>query len=373
MLWRNSLTEDNLISRTVALLACLLVVPVALARSGATVEDLIASGRAYLTDNCHLAQVAFQAALRDDPGNLEAKLGKGEALVCQGQFELGIDQYRRVLDGDPNHVRAHVQLALAFSEQYGRDSTRHADRLDEALDILEAAQRLDANSAQVHNAMGIIQYQSESFESAQTSFERAISLAQAADFSNSALSTMNVNLGNSLRELGDLERARTAFRRAIALNPANASAHNNLGQVYYALGDCKNAVYELTQAVNLNPGSTDAAANLAISTFECEDPAASIPLLKQAIDGGGGLLFPPLYTYLARAYLEQGRVAEAVQEAQKGALLPPATPEGYYYLGQAYQARAQGSDQDSARDAFERCLEVDPDFSACREALDAGR
>jgi Flp pilus assembly protein TadD len=365
--------EDILRIRALPLVIfVLLLAPAAWAQDAEpSAADYIATGQAYLRQDCQIAQFAFQAALRQEPDNQDAMLGKGEALVCQGQFELGIDEFRKVLQANPNSVRARIQLALAYNEQYQQDPARYAGRLTDALEILRIAAGLDRANPEVHNAKGIVLYQSGAYAEAQSAFEQAISLATQAGFANPALSTMNVNLGKSLRELGQLERARTAFRRAVMLNPADASAHNNLGQVLFTLGDCENAVYELAQAVSLNPASVDAAANLAISTFECGDVEGSIPLLKRAIDGGGGLLFPPLYTYLARAYLEQGRANEAVAEATKRALLPPATPEGFYWLGRAYEARAQANDREAAQRNYQRCLELDPNFSECRQALDA--
>lgn len=366
-------SEDILRIRALPLVIIfVLVAHAAWAQDGElSAENYIATGQTFLRQDCQLAQFAFQAALRQEPNNQDAMLGKGEALVCQGQFELGIDEFRKVLQANPNSIRARVQLALAYNEQYQQDPAAFAGRLTDALELLRIAEGLDRTNPEVHNAKGIVLYQSGEYAQAQSAFEQAISLATQAGFANPALSTMNVNLGKSLRELGQLERALTAFRRAVMLNPADASAHNNLGQIHFALGDCDSAVYELSQAVSLNPTSVDAAANLAISTFECGDVDGSVPLLKRAIDGGGGLLFPPLYTYLARAYLEQGRAADAVAEATKRALLPPATPEGFYWLGRAYEARAQANDREAARRNYQRCLELDPNFSECRQALDA--
>jgi Flp pilus assembly protein TadD len=60
-------------------------------------------------------------------------------------------------------------------------------------------------------------------------------------------SIIQVNLGKTYRDLGVLEQAQTAFRRAVVLDPTSAAAHNDLGNVAYRLGDCPTAEYELSE------------------------------------------------------------------------------------------------------------------------------
>jgi tetratricopeptide (TPR) repeat protein len=357
--------------RNIGLTLLALLVPLVFAQNtnNMSAAELIANGEYYLTNgNFQLAQVAFQTALRAEPDNIDAMIGKGRALVRQGALEMGIDEYSRVLDRNPNHVMARVYVALARVEQYLRDSD--PTRLADARDHLARAESADPNNAQVHNTKGLVLYYQGDYANAQGAFEQAINLAaRNSSLSQAAIARMHVNLGNSYRELGELERARTAFRRAVQLDPTNAGAHHRLGDIHFKLNDCESAQYELSQAVSLDPTRIDASATLAIATFECGDAIGAIPQLQHAIELGGGLQAPPLYTYLARAYLEQGRTREAVLEAQKGALLPPVTAEAFYWLGQAYQTRGDAGDTESARSAYERALELNPEFTAAQEAL----
>jgi hypothetical protein len=80
---------------------------------------------------------------------------------------------------------------------------------------------------------------------------------------------------------------------------------------------------------------------------------------------------PPLYTYLARAYLAEGRVDDAVERAQQGALLPPEQAEAHFVLGQAYEARGAAGDRAAARDAYRTALELDPSYREALNALEA--
>ena len=183
---------------------------------------------------------------------------------------------------------------------------------------------------------------------------------------------MHINLGKTYRQLGQLQEAETAFKRAVTLDPASAQAHNELGDTYFRLENCEDAEFELTQGDESGPQQPLRGGKPRHRAFECGDVAGSVPRLQQAITLGGVNL-PPLYTYLARAYLQQGRAADAVTEAQKGALLPPVTAEGFYWLGQAYEARGEAGDAARAADAYGRALEIDPEYGPARDAQSALR
>ncbi|MDA0699706.1 MAG: tetratricopeptide repeat protein [bacterium] len=327
----------------------------------------------YAQGDCALAQYFFQEALKRDEGNVAALVGKGRALGCQGAFGSAVESFRAAIDLDPAYVPAYVQLALAYQNQYLADPTTFGGRLAEAIDVLRRAEGLAPADATVQNTKGIIFYEAGDLEQARITLERAVELATAAGLSERERSVIQVNLGKAYRDLGQLPMAQTAFRRAVVLDPASASAHNNLGNVNFRLDDCAGAEYELAQAVSLAPRSLSAASQLAIVLFECGDVSGSIPRFEQALTLEGSVFAPPLYTYLSRAYLVEGRVEDAVRRAQQGALLPPESADAHFHLGRSYVARNGAGDSDAARRAFERALELDPGMDAAREALNALR
>jgi tetratricopeptide (TPR) repeat protein len=327
----------------------------------------------FAQGDCALAQYFFQEALKRDEANVPALIGKGRALTCQGAFGSAVDAFRSAIDLDPASVTAHVQLALTYLNQYKADPTTFAGRLVEALDVLGRAEPLAPNDPTVHNTKGIVYYEASELDRARASLERAVELANEAGMSDRERSIIQVNLGKTYRDLGVLEQAQTAFRRAVVLDPTSAAAHNDLGNVAYRLGDCSTAEYELAQAVSLAPTSLSAVSQLAIVLFECDQVGESIARFEQALTLDGAIFAPPLYTYLARAYLAQGRVDDAVRRAQQGALLPPESAEAHFYLGTAYVARNGDGDGAAARRAFERALELDPGYAEANEALNALR
>ena len=220
------------------------------------------------------------------------------------------------------------------------------------------------------NTKGLLLYRLGDIASARVAFERAVSEASGGSITATERSTIQANLGRAYRDLGELELARQAFRRAVVLDPTNPSPHNNLGNVLFRQGDCENAEYELSQAVALAPGSLSPISQLAITLFECGRVDASVSRFEQAVALDNAILVPALFTYLSRAYLQQGRLDDAVRRAQQGALLSENDAEAYYWLGQAYLERGGADDAAAARRAFERALEIDPAYADAQQALD---
>jgi tetratricopeptide (TPR) repeat protein len=347
------------------------VVLFGVAQESRNAEDYIRGGNSFMAQgDCAFAQYQFQEALKLDAANTEAMLGKGRSLVCQGAVALGIEEYQKVLNADPNNVTVHIRLAEAYQQNYQSDSERYASQLGESLTLLEKAEGLDANNPEVFNAKGVSLFLSEDLAGARIALERAVSLASASEtLSNRDVAQMHINLGSVYRDLNELELSLASYRRAVTLNPLSASAHRYVGVIYARLEQCDNAIYELTQAVNLNPQLLDAVANLAITQFNCENIEASIPYFEQALEMPGALNNPPLYTYLSRAYVQQGNFDEAVKRAQQGALLPPVTADALYYLGQAYEQRNGSGDVQRAREAYQSALEVNPNYAEAQQAL----
>lgn len=333
---------------------------------------LVRDGDFYMDrGDCALAQYFYEEALDAAPDHEDALVGRGRALRCQGALSASVEALRRAVEVSGDAARPLVQLALTYRQQYQSDPEAYATRLGDALDVVSRAEETAPDDPTVLNTKGVVLYQSGDLEDARQAFERAVERAADADLNDRERSTMQVNLGRVYRDQSEIERARQTFRRAVVLDPTNPDAHNLLGNAHYRLGECEEAEYELSQAVALDPNSLSAVSQLGIALFECDQSTRALEVLERAVDMEGAVFQPPLYTYLARAYLEQGRVDEAVRRAQQGALLPPERAEAHYVLGQAYEARGDSGDVDAAREAYQTALEIRPDYADAQEALDA--
>ena len=337
-------------------------------------DTLVNDGNLYLQQgDCQVAQYFFQEALKLDQSLSEALIGRGRSLACQGSYELAADDFRRAIDENPDGVSAYVQLSLVYVNQFVTDSIRFSNRLRDALTVIERAEAFAPNSPQVLNTKGVVLYQLGNLAMAHITLLEAAEMATNPNsgLTKSEQSRVLVNLARTYRDKNNLELAVSTLRRAIVFDPTNSTARNTLGNIYYRLEprNCLEAQYELAQAVALAPNSLSAISQLGIVTFECGNIDTSIHHLETAVAMDSSVLTPPLYTYLARAYLAQGNFAQAVKRAQQGALLPPESAEAYYYLGIIYSSRGESNDIEAAKRALEKALEIDPEFREAQDAL----
>jgi len=70
------------------------------------------------------------------------------------------------------------------------------------------------------------------------------------------------NLGNALKELGDLPAAIQFYLKAIKLKPRYCDAYNNLASCYMQLGQIEQSMETYHMALILNPSLVDAHSNL---------------------------------------------------------------------------------------------------------------
>lgn len=127
------------------------------------------------------ARAAYEAILRDDPGNVDCLHFLGFLAFQRGEHERARELIARALELHPAQARAHQNLGNAC-QALGR----HAE--------------------------------------AAASFERAAALAPD-------MLEAHYNLGVARRALGERQTAAAAFRAALRLDPACAPAHYALGQL----------------------------------------------------------------------------------------------------------------------------------------------
>jgi tetratricopeptide (TPR) repeat protein len=143
------------------------------------------------------------------------------------------------------------------------------------------------------------------------------------------------NLGNTHRNLGELDKAIREYQIALELVPNLVEAHNNLGMVYYNQGRLEDAIKSYRTALQLNPKY---------------------------------LTTSRLIFNLALAYADQGRLEEAIREFQAVLRLEPNHVKAHYNLGRTY---VKAGRLEEAKKHYEQALQIKPDFVAARQALDS--
>lgn len=163
--------------------------------------------------------------------------------------------------------------------------------------------------------------------------------------------------GIAWHQLGQLDRAKAYYERAVKLKPTYAEAENNVGTVYYAQKNYRRAIAAYRKALAITPQSASFHKNLGTAYFARKQDKESMAEYQEALR-----LDPEAFENrsLVGTVLEESTVADRARY--------------HYYLAKLY---AQATRTDLAiqylRKALEegfhdkKKLEQDPDFQAMRD------
>jgi glycosyltransferase involved in cell wall biosynthesis len=91
------------------------------------------------------------------------------------------------------------------------------------------------------------------------------------------------NLGNLLKEGGDLNGAKTAYQKALKIDPCFAAGHYNLGMTLKAMGLLVDAIASYQKAIEFNPNYAEAFQNLGVVLLKLGYVKDSLAVFGQAI------------------------------------------------------------------------------------------
>lgn len=201
------------------------------------------------------ALIAFEEALKQEPGNYKAAFGVGLMFQRLGQHSEAVAAFSEVLRIQPRIAEAHYSRALSL-----QDLGQHA----EALNDLDAALALSADYVDAVYARGVSLKKLERFQEASDSYSHVLSKAgryvaashgratvryAMADYAGAiedftvcieqGMDCYDVRLlrGLALHRTGQSTQAIEDLSRAISLRPQDGSTYFRRSQVYKELGD----------------------------------------------------------------------------------------------------------------------------------------
>ena len=139
-------------------------------------------------------------------------------------------------------------------------------------------------------------------------------------------------MGITMQLQGRLDEARTAFQKAIELDPKSAEYRANLGALELARSDPKSAEESLKEAIRINPNHSLALYNLGIAVAEQGRDAEAVPFFERAEKSGPATV--GLLNALARAYREIGDLPRAAATLRRSLALKPDQPDQQKILKQ---------------------------------------
>jgi tetratricopeptide (TPR) repeat protein len=148
----------------------------------------------------------------------------------------------------------------------------------------------------------------------------------------------------------------TAFARALELRPRYVEAENNLGLSWKALGDVDKARASFQKAIDLQgeaPRDAQPFFNLGTLLADQNELDKALPLLRKAAALAPNN--PSIHEELGKAYVAKQDLAEAQKELEAAIALAPDISSLHYMLAQIY--RKEGL-TDQAKKEFARCEEL---------------
>jgi tetratricopeptide (TPR) repeat protein len=195
------------------------------------------------------AAAALDALVRQDPPNPVFRGALARVERQRGHARRAIELYRDAVAYAPDDAQSWYNLASALQET--GDLAHAADAAREVL-------RRDAQHADAHNVLGIVQLGRQNPAGALDEFQRAI----AADPRNARAYN---NIGNVARALHRDADAEAAFEKAIALAPAYADPLNGLGALDIDRNRYAEAIACFDRALRIAPAYAEARLNRAVA------------------------------------------------------------------------------------------------------------
>ncbi len=249
-------------------------------------------------------------------------LSRANTAYDMGNLIEAIEQYHCAIDGLPNDVALHTQLAFLLIV---------SNRPQEGLEVAKRAILADPTAPDGYAIAGM-----------------------ATDWIAYAT--------------GDKElygKALAYVLRALDINPNYADAYAFMAEIYTDQGRYNEAYAMAEKALELDPENFKAHRNYGTaleSQGYYEEAAARF---EQAIVINGRM--PYIRIQLARMYFNLHRIDDAMDLLLQAVQLTGGDPESYYWLGLGY-SRYQG-DYTSAQRTWETCVDVDPNYRPCWERL----
>jgi serine/threonine-protein kinase len=298
------------------------------------------------------AIVSYRTAIAFDPKYAEAHSMLGNALTKKGQVDEAIACWKKAIALDPKYAPAHQNLGIALQAK---------GQVDAAIACYQQVIALDRKNAMAHNAVGaLLCDRKHDYDGAVASFRTTIAL-------DPMYAPAHCNLGNALRQKGQVDAAIASYQKAIALDPKYVAAHINLGVVLCdRRHDYDGAIASYRTAIALDPKFATAHHNLAKALTKKGQVDAAIASYRTAI------AFDPKYAVannnLGTLLCDRKHDYEGAIASYRAAItLDPKYAYAHYNLGTVLCD--QKHDYDGAIASFRTAIELDRKFATAQFSL----
>ena len=223
------------------------------------------------------AIAALQDVVNKYPNFGLAWASLGHNLKKKGDLPKSIDAYEHAVKllKDPK------ELKIVWLNLGGAYANSQPERLDDAINALTTACRLDLKDPEIRHKLGVVLNKKGDHAKAITELEFATRLKpdDGAEWHD---------LGLAYRRGKRDDDAIKAYQKAIELEPNEARYHFDLGAAYRRKQDPDKAIPEYEKATSLDPGNADGWFDLGFMYKENHENDKAIDALKHYLDANKG-------------------------------------------------------------------------------------
>ena len=211
--------------------------------SNPTVDNYMALGQFFLDGNdLECAAFAFEAALKLNARNSEARYQLALILMQNGESKRATEELRAIVAESPDFIMAHNALGLALEEQ---------GDLDRAVKEFETTVSLDPSFALgYYNLAHALSAKGRS-KAAAFYLEKALALEPQE-------SNYQIALAIAVAQDEKLPKAIELLRKVVSSHPDSVEAHLNLGTVYKKQQRYREAEESYRQVLRVDPQNATA-------------------------------------------------------------------------------------------------------------------
>lgn len=287
-----------------------------------------------------------------EPDDVDAYIGLTESLGESGRYAQALQAANRAMALDS--TRSDVRLVYARTALRNRDKALRArgaeiyaalpdtvslkaedlvllaayeidnNRLEEAKQHLERAEKADSSYADTYYQFGMLDFKTSQPDSAIVNFKRAIQR-------DPKIALYHLNLGVAYFQANQIDNAKPELRKAIALDKRPVMGYVLLGQALVSSDSLEAAEAEYQKALAIDPKNARALRGLGFT------------------------------------YLRTGSFDKAMQAYQAATDSDPRSADGWAGLGQSYLGLG---DLANAEDAFSKAQSLDPSNAALKRGRD---
>jgi tetratricopeptide (TPR) repeat protein len=234
-------------------------------------------GAAYMSGGSSAEAIqAYQKAVELNPYYWVNYNALGNGFYQLGDYGKAAESYRRVIELDPKNPYAYNNLGAVLVQ---------SGKFREALEPLQKSLQFD-DAGQAYSNLGIAYFYVKDYDKAISAYEKAVQLVPTSDM-------FAGNLAEAYDLVGQKDRAQTTFERAISLaykelqvNPRDAITKGRLGLWYAKKGDARQALKIIAEARALDPNNADLIYYQAQAFALANDNANALVALRDAFKKG---------------------------------------------------------------------------------------